>query len=271
MKLSHALALGFALVLSSCNIFDPFDGPGDDPEQLASAARACFDAEEYECAREYYAKITNPSDQVRAEIAFLRLAPIGASIGTFMKTLGGNASDAGSLITAVANNIALKNPGQNSRLEVFRAFKESDQITTAEQKGLVRFISSISMLAEILAEEMDTKGDLRKSDIVRNVAGCPTSNCFVDNDCAAPLSGAVIDNTLGNNGDRMEGATEANFTATQPSMQMLRRAFSEVQPAITLLGSSDDNSATFAVAVLALFTDNRCVRQYLILNGVGRD
>jgi hypothetical protein len=81
----------------------------------------------------------------------------------------------------------------------------------------------------------------------------------------------VIDNTLGNNGDRMDGATEANFTATQPSMQMLRRAFSEVQPAITLLGSSDDNSATFAVAVLALFTDNRCVRQYLILNGVGRD
>ncbi len=272
MKRAPQLALGAALTaavfsLTSCNIFDPIDGPGDDTAQLTSAARACFDAGDLDCAREYYNKISSPSDQVRAEMAFLRLDGQGASMGAFISALGKGDGTPGSIITSIANSMSLRSPGETTRLETYRAFNESDSITTNEQKGLVRFVSALAMVGAILGQDSQVVGNLKKTDLVSSATlnACLAANAGTCNAACSAPAGTVIG--AGADPGGMDTTAETDFDST-PTWGMIRAALSEINPALTLMGATNQSTGDFATQILAIGTDN-CLRWYLITNGVG--
>ncbi len=257
-----------ALSLTSCNIFDPIDGPGSDNAQLLSAARACFDSGDYACAREYYGKISSPTDQIKAEQAFLRLDPLGASIGSFMVALGSGGGSPGSIVTKVANSIGKVSPGEATRLEIYRAFNDADTLSaTPQQQGLVRFIAAMSMVGAILSEGSFTRGNLKKSDLVVNATTCADANvgsCGSTAACDIRSDSAI---KTGANPGGMNSTAETDFDST-PTIGMLRAALSEINPALTKMSATGQSSGDFATQILATGND-RCLLWSLITNQVG--
>ena len=78
--------------LSSCNLTEKIDNPRGDA-QILSAARACLDLGDYECAFKYYSKLSNDVGEVKGtEIAFATLDKIGLGLGAFLKSFSNLAS-----------------------------------------------------------------------------------------------------------------------------------------------------------------------------------
>ncbi len=195
------LALGMTPALSGCNVFSFIDKPSGD-EQILSAARACFDQADYACAREYYAQLSGSYADIRAsEEAFLILAENGATMADFMETFGSGGG--GEALTALAERMA---PGSVAkRLKVQNAFRKYDEITgNPSLKALVRFVGSVALAAEFLAEEIPSAGgQLTKERIASGGGSCSSGTCASDENCGAPTVPAPIiaDGIFGNGFD----------------------------------------------------------------------
>lgn len=178
---------GCASLLAQCNLFAPFDSPSGDA-QLLSAARACFDRGDMDCAREYYAQVSgNERDAALAEQAFAVLDGQGATMAAFIQAFADSNDTGGIKLTKLANSLT-ENAGPLKRAAIFKAFKTHAQIENQELAGLVQFITSISLAAEILAETADETGltnEVEPSDIVQDAAGCLGAICLANVDCNA--------------------------------------------------------------------------------------
>lgn len=276
-KKNWTLFLLFALSLSSlagCNAFSIIDKPSGDEQQL-SAARACFDEGDFECARKHYASLSNDYSEIRAsEEAFLILAENGLNMAAFMETFG-NGGGANAL-TSLAERLAQGTPSK--RLKIQEAYIKHTLITSnLALRGLVRFIGSIALAAEFLAEEIPTQGGrLNKINLVLSTSCSSNTACTLAGNvnCTKPV-GAVIQDAPNN----------LNVDLTQPAalsgtldLRHLKQAMSDAAQALSSLNSSGDfssGSGAMANTISGQNLDNtplvnQCFRSKLLEIGIGR-
>jgi hypothetical protein len=267
--------LGLTLgALLGCNAFTSFDGPSSDP-QLLEAARACFDRGDYDCASRYYGQLsTNSSDIANTEHAFALLSQSGMTAGTFISIVLNGVSSGGQLVTRLANSL-IPQAKQATRLNIFHAYQKSLLINDTRTKGLVRFVTSIALLSEVLAEA-STHGALHKSDLVADATACAAASLLtylITPGCLGP-SGTTL--TSGSAAITLTTATDTQLTGS-PSLQMILAAITEVDAGISQMGTSSLGSTTSSFATQLLTngvvntdpTDSPIFRGLLISQGVG--
>jgi hypothetical protein len=149
-------------LLSGCNVFGPFDNPTSET-QLLSAARACFDQGDLPCAREYYNRISGTdADIAVSEGIFASLAEQGATMTGVIEFVGNGAN--GHALTKFAERLS-SGAGETRRLAIHSAFKRHTEITDSSLKAFAKFVSALSLTAEILGEAAGPDGTLSKTDL----------------------------------------------------------------------------------------------------------
>ncbi|GEM_PF-909909 len=209
------------LNLTGCNIFNSLDKPSNDA-QYRTAAEACLDENNFNCAEEYLSKIsTNDLDSKLSLSVYMGLLKAGISPGKLMKALydnlvsdtSSNSSQAslsqqmelnsiyfptigtpsnifsppppsssttcqlakehsyGMLLTVIAKLI--DHPSSEGRQALFDStIYKSYQIQSTTQSKYLGFISTLTFLAYLLAENQSTPNTLKMSDFVQNPSGC---------------------------------------------------------------------------------------------------
>ena len=89
MKLLHPFLVGLILFIFSfqlgCNTFEFMDSPGDDAQYL-SAARACLDGGDIQCAIDNYQKLSNDQADIKAsELVFVTMESAGLGMSAIME------------------------------------------------------------------------------------------------------------------------------------------------------------------------------------------
>ena len=270
-----AASVLFLGLLAGCfNVFSPLDHPSGDI-QLISAARACFDRGDLQCAMDNYQKLSPNSLEIQmSEEAFVTLDQNGAGMSSFMQSFG-NGGGGGSL-TKLAELM-----GQGSlakRLSILGAFKNLASITTnAPLRGLVRFSLGIGLAAEVLSEELVSSATLSKTLLSNTSTACSTFNAGTCAACTKP-TGSVIQDTGVTSGELPTDPTAATeYGTANPDLDMLNGALSQANFALgaTELGASGKFSGTSGTFGTILNTGPRgaggapCFRSALISNGVG--
>lgn len=184
------------LSVSSCNVFDPLDSPGNDAQYL-SAARACFDRGDFDCASKYYAMLSDPyADTVNAEQSFMTLDKQGASMAAYMEFIGNLTENGfGSALTAFANRLT-GGAGAEKRQTIWNIYNAANtgKITNPDLKNFVVFISSLALVGEILAETAQGNSSLLPSDIATSSSVCTASTtaCGAGAATCNPPSGSTL-------------------------------------------------------------------------------
>jgi hypothetical protein len=241
----HA-SLGVALLalplLAGCNLFSFLDGPGNSAQYL-SKARACLDAGDIECARENYALISgDATDEARSEEAFAILTDEGIDLGDFFGALTETGTGSGTAINSLANKLAGLNPGERKRNAVFEAYRLSLQISSDSLRGLTRMVTSMTLVAEMLAETAGDDGIVNAGDLVENPTACSAAaDCAFEAGCA-PAS-RITDSTTLTTEDWEETGIET-LDGPQPSMEMIRAGISQIQVAFGELGQETSGGST---------------------------
>lgn len=251
----------------ACNAFDSLDTPTND-DQILSAARACFDEGDLECARGWYQKLSSSESDVRAsEEAFLTLDQSGAGMSVFIGAVGEGSNGGGSL-TALANRLS-SGAGEARRLAIYTAYKRVAEINNAELRGFVRFVTGFALAASVLAEVTGANGSLEKSDLVQTPSACANlATCAAD--CTA-TTGTTL--AAGATLDLVNAPTSQTLSGTH-HLGMIDGAIDAVFYALVselaASGKYSTGLGSFAdVLRLADPNQNECYRYVLINNGVG--
>jgi hypothetical protein len=184
----------FLVTLSGCNFLSWMDSPSGD-EQILSRARACFDKGDFECAYENYTTLetTSLADIAISEKAFAELDQEGAGMGPFMTSFYNGSGGPG--ITKLANRILSYGAGPSiaRRVTMYQAYRRHLSITDPQIKGLVHFVASVSLMAEIMAEEAQALGSVvNRALIANNPAACLSSvTACVGGDAACSKTGGM--------------------------------------------------------------------------------
>lgn len=176
------LPLIYGVALGACNIFSPLDHPSSDTQYL-SAARACFDRGDLSCARENYGKLSTAySDYTDSEGVYASLAEQDATMSALMEFVGNQAN--GAALTAFAERLSPKS-GETRRLAIYRAFLKHTSISNPDLQAFVKFISALSLAAEILGEAAGPDRILQKTDLASS-ALCSAADSASCGDPANP-------------------------------------------------------------------------------------
>lgn len=262
--------LAASALTTGCNLYDPIDNPSGDA-QLLSAARACFDQGQFDCALEYYGKMSGSNaDVVAAETAFVQLDKAGAGMGALMKAVGNGSSGGASALTSLAGELAV-GAGSAKRLELLAAYNQIAKIQSVPLKGLVRFVSSLAIAATILGEETHGRALLQKTDLLSNATSCTTVTCGTNPAGCLPLSPAVIIT-----GAEPATLNTASLSATSPTWGMVNKALKEVlfalQNELSASGKFSTGLGGFSTAITAVDFSSQpgCYRLALFNLGVGK-
>ena len=267
--------IGFSfgvLTLSACSAYSFMDSPSSDAQNLA-AARACFDRGDFECAQEKYSALSeDTSDSKLADLAFLSLEQEGITLsvllGSLLTTTGGSA---GELITAVANSLT-NVADETTRTSLATAYKDAGGISdsASELRGLVRFMTSLALTAEILAETAGNDGEFTIDDLVSDSSTCSQatlSTCTLVSACDAPTGGLTHGTVLDFDSDDADGDL---------TLGMFHGAVLEMIDSLGDLSSSsslEDSTTSFANSLTSEWTGNetlaRCYRWILISQEIG--
>lgn len=246
------IVMMWATALGGCNFFKMIDPPSGDA-QLLSAARACFDQGDFTCASRYYGMVSSSnSDQALSETAFELLNQNGVTAVTFMNAAVAGGSSAGALVTNLAGSLT-GGAGETLRLALFRAYKTAAGIRDSSTQGLVVFITSMSLLAEILAEDATTQGTFKKSDFVLTPSSCTSILTVVP--CGPPAADKLID---GGSAITLSTATESDMSGS-PSLRMIDAAINEILRGVNQMGSTaklGTASGSFASELIAAAAGN---------------
>jgi hypothetical protein len=271
--------LSIALMsVSSCNVFDPLDNPGSDPQYL-SAARACFDKGDFACARENYSKLSSSySDTATAEESFIALDEAGASMGALMEFVG-NLSDKGTgqALTIFANRLT-SGAGATKRVAIWQAYSAAANggIKNPDLKNFVIFVSSLSLAAEVLAEGSEGTSQVPYTYIVSpNCKTVPVAACAITAGCDAPAGATLYRNsntiTASTEPNDAQASTRQLYDAIYISLEAMTNlnaggrfasALSDFSSITQGLGSDSSTIGTTAAV-------DRCFRQALVNLGVG--
>jgi hypothetical protein len=161
--------IAFSCLATSCNFYEFFDPPSGNA-QLLSAARACFDQGDMRCALRNYQKMSDRHQDLSAtESAFVLLDQEGISFSLFYQTFGKGGGAEG--FNRMANRLA-PSAGLEKRLALLDAYESVLMIEQKDLRGLVRFLTSVALLSEILAEAAGENQRLEKTDFVDQPAEC---------------------------------------------------------------------------------------------------
>jgi hypothetical protein len=259
-------------ILTGCNLYSAFDKPSGD-EQILSRARACFDQNDFDCARSYYSQLSSTYADVRAsEEAFMILAENGATMSAFMETFGSGGS--GQALTELAERMA---PGSiTKRQNIQNAYKKFSDYTTGSNatdslRQLVRYVTATALAAEFLAENVPAGGQLTKNRIVTNSA-CSANACNLTGDANCDKASSSV---LGNgNGS---GPTILADLSGAVTLEHFKAAMSEIYSALSGLAASGGFN-TGSMGLADVFNDlsitnaaeSRCFRRTLLEQGIGR-
>ena len=224
------------ITFTGCNPYSLVDSPSGDAQILA-AARACFDKGDFACASAKYALLSTASnDEKISETAYQTLAQNGATMGEFMNAFVNGASSGGKFLTRLAGALS-SGSGETRRLAIFSAYKTYNQITNTQLQGLVRFLTSAALVAEILGEEAAVSGTVSTSDLVATPSTCSTSGIAFTG-CGIP-SGATILNTatLTSGGTTISTSTANSDLSGSPTLAMIKAALSELSSAVTQMSA----------------------------------
>jgi hypothetical protein len=260
-------------LFSGCNIFGPLDTPSGDAQILA-AARACFDQQDYSCATRYYSQLSSSSDQAVAEDILATLADNGATAGVFINAVLESSSNGGKLITKLAGSLTAYS-GQTSRISLFHAFQKYSHISNNHLKNLMRFLASLSLISEILAETSTHSGIYQSTDLVLDPTHCnDTDIATYPTACNAALNSKLV---TGSAIPSLDKATDLDLYGS-PSLFMLNGGILQMEDAITQLGAGSkisDSTSSFVSTMSAdatttlLNSDVPKYRMALIKLGIG--
>ena len=277
-----ALALALVASTAGCNLFSFMDAPGNS-DQYLSRARACFDAGDYECAQENYGKVSGDNlDQAKSEKAFAILAEEGIELGDFYSALTATSNNGGSgtAVNTLAETLSARSPGEAKRQAIFEAYILAASISDAstELRGLTRLVTSMSLIAEMLAEGSGTDGVVNRADLVSDEAACVTgATCATETGCGPNSSwiDTSTADTLTPDWD-LEGTTDLTGTLT---IQMLRSGLAKLNQSFTELGQAGgttQDASDFAGqfegidATTGAAIYNQCYMQTLLDAGIGQ-
>lgn len=266
------IASGLALLATSCNMFSFIDSPSGDA-QLKSAARACFDRGDMECALEHYQKLSSSeSDVIASETAYTLLDQEGASMGAFMEFVGNGAD--GAALTTFAERL-MDGAGKTRRMAIYTAYKKHTEISAENTslKAFVKFIGALSLAAEILAEAGGADGSLTISDLVSNASTCSANltSCSTESACGAPAGGLLPSSPAFDDIETTEPNTDA------PNLDQLYWAIKYAYEAATALSANGKFAGT-QTGLSEIFNVGRpstaapidqCFRAQLIDFGIG--
>jgi hypothetical protein len=263
-------------MLSGCNFFGSIDSPSGD-DQLLAAARACFDRGDYECAAKYYGELSSSaSDQAISESAFELLAQSGATSSVFIQAALDGEGSGGKIVTKLANSL-ISSASQSSRLNIVHAFQKYVRISDTNIQGLTRLITSMTLLAEILAEGA-TSSSLKQTDLALSPTECITNisqaiPTFTG--CSAPTQNKIV---TGTEITSLLSATDSQMSGS-PTLYMMNLAITEMDAGVKQLqakGNVGESSGAFATQILAISatalsvgTDAPLYRGTLIKGDVG--
>ncbi len=233
------LALTFAL--TGCNAYQFVDSPAGDAQNLA-AARSCLDRGDYSCATEYYLKLSpSMSDTTYSELAIANLAKSGITVGTFASTILQSDASIGRLLTLFAGSLSYQ-ASSSLRLNLFHNYQLALKIQNPQAQGVLRLITTLAFMAELLAEDASTTGVYQASDLVVNSTGClalSAINAANSPNCSGPAANTLI------SGQALSGPLSSALDADiedlnyggAPTLFMFNAGLAEVQTAINLIGS----------------------------------
>lgn len=272
-----AAALALSAGVLACNAFDPLSSPSGD-DQLLSAARACLDRGDFECALDHYGKLSADKADVKAsEQAYAILAQNNAGFTAFATAFGTDPSvkGLGALVTEVADGA-----GESRRLALHGAYLLANSIpeaTNPKLRGLARFLTATALAAEILAEISGSDRVLHKVDLVANGSCGNTTEvgCAASAACDAGL-GSI--GSSGTNGDIDAAAP----SGTPPTLDQLYTALSAAVSGLSAVNPSGSAVTSFGgllpvsgkpsvvnAGTAPIETGSRCFRRALLAQGLG--
>jgi hypothetical protein len=221
----------------SCNIFSPVDPPAGDA-QLLSAARSCFNQGNFDCAKKYYGQLSsNQSDEGNTEETLAVLAQLGLTADAFFSAIADHSGNFGSIIIPLINSFG-SNVGQSVRLKIFQAYQNHTAIIDTQLSALVRFMTSIGLLAELFAEDASIPGNFQLTDFVLSPTRCAAATLNILDisslsNCAKPSGKKIIDGT------NLTLATATSVTMSgNPTLYMINAALLEIYNSSTQIGAS---------------------------------
>lgn len=289
MKFCFGLCL-CAIVLSGCNVFSGIDKPTTDAQKL-SAADFCFNHGDFPCAAKYYGELSKSSnDEAIADSVFLTFAESGITASSFIDSVTGD-SGAGIFITKLANTFGSK-ANEATRLSLFHAYQDHKVIQDKKLQGMIRFITSLTLFAEILGEAAATPGSLSTSDLVSSPKACkdamqsctPASPSTCTNTllyCTPPSSSQSLAGSqllAGTPIASMSDATDSMMNGSAPTLHMTLALVQEMSAGISELSSSSNiivNTDTFVNELntggetAISYDSSQVYRGLLIRNGIG--
>jgi hypothetical protein len=251
--------------LNGCNLLSSLDSPSGDAQILA-AARACFDAGNFTDASNYYLKLSNGSNDARyADLAFEALAQNGLPASIFMSAVASSSGSIGSLITQLAGQLSY-HASVTTRLGIFQAYQAAWNIQNTQSQGVLRFITSLALVAEILSENAATPGIYKQSDLVDN-PGTGAGSCAASTaNCAGKMTG-------GSHFTLVQTTPTSSFSGT-PTLSMIQAGITEMAASgLQITGSLSSSATVLSTTTTSATIDNttkeKAFRGALITLGIG--
>jgi hypothetical protein len=259
---------------TGCNVYQIVDKPSGD-KQILAAARDCFDQGDYECAGTYYLKLSPDfNDEAQSEIVFISLKQNGMGVGPFMDAVINGSSSGGKLVTKIANGLVAL-AGETTRLNYFHAYQKYSNITDSRVQGLIRFVTSLSLMAELLAEDVGSTSTLLQTDLVSDPTACLASTAPLFTGCGKPAGKKMVSGTAT---IKLTTAKDTDLSGS-PSLAMINAAAVELNAGIKQmqttgsLGNSTSDFTTNIISSASLViidgTDSPAYRKTLVQYEIG--
>ncbi len=253
--------LGLVLSLSSCNMFEFMDSPSGNP-QLIEAARACFDAGDWACAREYYGQLTGDEDNKISKLALLTLAENNIFKLTDLIDSLGSGTGNGSSLALLAGVMHKRGKfDAATRVTIQEVYESAAAITNDELRGFTQFVAANAMVNSILAIDVGADEILAATDLVNTPGTCATTCCAIT--CAADCgtSGDLADGT----GVPLSMSSASGWSTHPPTHDQLLGAADATSTAANLMTGSSSGGGIVSTlntlqAQLGVAADENCRR-----------
>jgi outer membrane murein-binding lipoprotein Lpp len=282
-KIAIFIVIVAAILSGGCNLTSFMDSPSND-DQYLSAARACLDQGNIQCALNDYAQVSSSdADVANSETALAILDENGAGMSAFMDFVGYLSDNSpGYAINKLAEHL-ISGAGENKRVAIWTAFNMRTEISTPALSNFVEFIGGLALTAELLAEAGDTQtGIFSQSNLVQDPSGCIAAGfpgCAGSTYCAVPISGY---------GSNLTATSEPSIATNSPTNTnpSLDQAFDALSLSLDGLANLAPSGKFQSLSnITSAFTDavnygyvepssappdsDECFREAMISNGIG--
>lgn len=252
-----------AVSLSSClNIYGFADKPSGD-EQILSAARACLNRGDFECAREHYQALSAAKNDIKvSETILTTLAENQVfSMADLINSLG-SSRGGGESFAKMAEFIAARGKATRaSRVLLSKAYQDANAIQSTPLKSYIQFVTSLAMFGAVLGTAVGDNNTLDLLDLVAD------NSCYTDGGCFGNAH-CEVGNGLGLSSAITAAAdmsTSVDWDTATANLGQLLGAANSAQLKLSELSSGTDSGLFQAVVFLGSIAGTApCIRRELI-------